>query len=63
MAECLKNENVQIAFGYPGAAICPFLDYLYRSPIKNVLVREEQNAAHGDFRRVLVGYRQVHSRF
>ncbi|WP_444658902.1 biosynthetic-type acetolactate synthase large subunit [Caproiciproducens sp. R2] len=46
MAECLKNENVQIAFGYPGAAICPFLDYLYRSPIKNVLVREEQNAAH-----------------
>nr|WP_319489489.1 biosynthetic-type acetolactate synthase large subunit [uncultured Caproiciproducens sp.] len=46
MAECLKNETVQIAFGYPGAAICPFLDYLYRSSIRDVLVREEQNAAH-----------------
>ena len=46
MVECLKNENVQIAFGYPGAAICPFLDCLYRSPIRHVLVREEQNAAH-----------------
>lgn len=46
MVECLKSENVQIAFGYPGAAICPFLDYLYRSPIRHILVREEQNAAH-----------------
>ena len=46
MVECLKNEHVEIAFGYPGAAICPFLDYLYRSSIRHVLVRSEQNAAH-----------------
>mgnify|MGYP000858020318 FL=1 len=46
MVECLKNENVEVAFGYPGATICPFLDYLYLSSIKDILVREEQNAAH-----------------
>jgi acetolactate synthase I/II/III large subunit len=46
MVKCLENEGVAIAFGYPGAAICPFYDYLYRSSIQHVLVREEQNAAH-----------------
>ena len=46
MVKCLENEDVKIAFGYPGAAICPFYDYLYRSSIQSVLVREEQNAAH-----------------
>ncbi len=46
MVKCLESENVTIAFGYPGAAICPFYDYLYRSSIQHVLVREEQNAAH-----------------
>lgn len=46
MVKCLENEDVEIVFGYPGAAICPFYDYLYRSPIQHVLVREEQNAAH-----------------
>ena len=46
MVRCLENEGVKIVFGYPGAAICPFYDFLYRSPIKHVLVREEQNAAH-----------------
>lgn len=46
MVKCLENENVKLAFGYPGAAICPFYDFLYRSPIKHVLVRQEQNAVH-----------------
>ncbi len=46
MVKCLENEDVKIAFGYPGAAICPFYDYLYRSSVRHVLVREEQNAAH-----------------
>ncbi len=46
MVKCLENEGVKTVFGYPGAAICPFYDFLYRSPIKHVLVREEQNAAH-----------------
>lgn len=46
MVKCLEHEDVQIVFGYPGAAICPFYDFLYRSSIQHVLVREEQNAAH-----------------
>lgn len=46
MVKCLESEGVPMVFGYPGAAICPFYDYLYRSSIANVLVREEQNAAH-----------------
>ena len=46
MVKCLENENVTIAFGYPGAAICPFYDKLHNSSIRHILVREEQNAAH-----------------
>lgn len=46
MVKCLENEDVRIVFGYPGAAICPFYDFLYRSSIRHVLVREEQNAGH-----------------
>lgn len=46
MVRCLEHEDVKIVFGYPGAAICPFYDYLYRSTVEHVLVREEQNAAH-----------------
>ncbi len=46
MVKCLQEENVPIVFGYPGAVICPFFDYLYRTDIKAVLVRQEQNAAH-----------------
>ena len=46
MVKCLEAEGVEIAFGYPGAAICPFYDALYRSKIRHVLVRTEQNAAH-----------------
>lgn len=46
MVNCLEAEGVEIAFGYPGAAICPFYDALYGSSIRHVLVRSEQNAAH-----------------
>lgn len=46
IVKCLEAEGVEIVFGYPGAAICPFYDALYDSPIRNVLVRTEQNAAH-----------------
>lgn len=46
MVKCLELEGVELAFGYPGAAICPFYDFLYQSKIRHVLVREEQNAAH-----------------
>ena len=46
MVQCLEREGVEIAFGYPGAAICPFYDALTKSRIHHVLVRTEQNAAH-----------------
>jgi acetolactate synthase-1/2/3 large subunit len=42
----LENENVDIIFGYPGAAICPFYDALVDSKIKHILTRTEQGAAH-----------------
>ena len=46
MVRCLQEEQVEVAFGYPGAAICPFYDELYHTNIRHVLVRQEQNAAH-----------------
>ncbi len=46
MVKCLELEGVEMAFGYPGAAICPFYDFLSYSHIRHVLVRQEQNAAH-----------------
>ena len=46
MVRCLEAEGVQVLYGYPGAAICPFFDSLADSPVHHVLVRTEQNAAH-----------------
>lgn len=44
--KCLEEEHVSVIFGYPGAAICPFYDALPDSPIRHILVRQEQNAGH-----------------
>src|SRR5271165_4014599 len=45
--ECLKREEVQHVFGYPGGAILPAYDALCKYPeIHHVLVRHEQGAAH-----------------
>ena len=44
--KCLKAENVDTVFGYPGVAICPFYDSIINSGIDAVLVRTEQNAGH-----------------
>lgn len=46
MVKCLEQEGVKVVFGYPGAAICPFYDYLSRSSIRHILVRQEQNGGH-----------------
>ncbi|MFT9077917.1 biosynthetic-type acetolactate synthase large subunit [Ethanoligenens sp.] len=46
MVNALKAEGVRILFGYPGAAICPFLDALTASDIVCRLVRHEQSAGH-----------------
>ena len=44
--ECLVREGVDIVFGYPGGAILPAYDALLDYPIRHVLVRHEQGAAH-----------------
>lgn len=46
MTECLKAEGITDVFGYPGAAICPFYDELYKTDIRHILVRHEVNAGH-----------------
>lgn len=46
MVECLKAEGISVLFGYPGAAICPFYDELYKSDIRHILVRHEVNGGH-----------------
>ena len=46
MTECLKAEGITDVFGYPGAAICPFYDELYKSDIRHILVRHEVNGGH-----------------
>ncbi|HEY6176716.1 MAG TPA: biosynthetic-type acetolactate synthase large subunit [Kofleriaceae bacterium] len=42
----LRREGVEVVFGYPGGAIMPAYDALLDSPIRHVLVRHEQGAAH-----------------
>lgn len=44
--KALELENVDVIFGYPGAAICPFYDELPHSSIKHILTRQEQGAVH-----------------
>ncbi len=44
--ECLLREGVTHAFGYPGGAILPTYDAIWKYPIHHVLVRHEQGAAH-----------------
>ncbi len=46
IVKCLEKEGVEIVFGYPGVAICPFYNSILDSDIRTVLIRTEQNAAH-----------------
>jgi acetolactate synthase-1/2/3 large subunit len=46
LIECLKRQGVQVMFGYPGGAVLPIFDKLYDAPIKFILTRHEQGAAH-----------------
>ena len=48
LIRCLINEDVDILFGYPGGAIMPVYDELYKfeKKIKHILVRHEQGATH-----------------
>ena len=46
MIKCLEAEGVDVVFGYPGVAICPFYNSILESDIRTILIRTEQNAAH-----------------
>lgn len=44
--KCLKEEGVEVIFGYPGGKVIPLYDALFDSDIRHILVRHEQGAAH-----------------
>ena len=46
--KCLINEGIEIIYGYPGGAIMPVYDELfkYQDKIHHVLTRHEQGASH-----------------
>ena len=45
---CLIKENVDVLFGYPGGAIMPVYDELYKfqDKVHHILTRHEQAATH-----------------
>ncbi len=45
--ECLREQNVDTIFGYPGGAVLPIYDALYDAKdIRHILTAHEQNATH-----------------
>ena len=43
----LENQGVEVIFGYPGGAVLPIYDAIFKNnSIKHVLVRHEQAAVH-----------------
>ncbi|GGF61219.1 biosynthetic-type acetolactate synthase large subunit [Wenyingzhuangia marina] len=48
VVRCLIAEGVDVAYGYPGGAIMPIYDelYKYQDQLHHVLTRHEQGAAH-----------------
>jgi acetolactate synthase-1/2/3 large subunit len=46
LIEGLKEQGVEVIFGYPGGVVLPIYDELYDSDIRHILVRHEQAAIH-----------------
>jgi len=45
--EALKDQGVEVVFGYPGGAVLPIYDEMFQqNDIKHILVRHEQGAIH-----------------
>ena len=44
--EVMVREGVDLVFGYPGGANLPIYDAMVRYPVRHILVRHEQCAAH-----------------
>ncbi len=47
LLRALKDQGVEVIFGYPGGAVLPIYDALYQqNAIRHILVRHEQAAVH-----------------
>src|SRR4051794_3783603 len=46
LSRCLHAEGVEVIFGIPGGTIMPLYDELHKHPMRHLLVRHEQAAAH-----------------
>jgi len=44
--ESLKNEEVDVVFGYPGGAVLTLYDALYKVDFKHILAKHEQGSVH-----------------
>ncbi len=47
VVRCLQEEGVEYVFGYPGGAVLPIYDELFKqNKVKHILVRHEQGGMH-----------------
>lgn len=46
LIDALQKQGVEVIFGYPGGAVLPIYDALYKNPIRHILTRHEQGAIH-----------------
>ncbi len=46
IVQCLLDNGADTVFGFPGGTVIPLYDALYDSPIRHILTRHEQGAAH-----------------
>jgi len=47
VVQALKDQGVEVVFGYPGGAVLPIYDELFQqNDIRHILVRHEQGAVH-----------------
>ncbi|MFQ5567478.1 MAG: biosynthetic-type acetolactate synthase large subunit, partial [Paracoccaceae bacterium] len=47
VVQALKDQGVDVVFGYPGGAVLPIYDEIFQqNEIRHILVRHEQGAAH-----------------
>ena len=47
IVKALKDQGVEVVFGYPGGAVLPIYDELFlQNDIRHILVRHEQGAIH-----------------
>ena len=45
--KALQDQGVEVVFGYPGGAVLPIYDELFKTnAVRHILVRHEQAAVH-----------------